>query len=167
MGRSLALKVSTSQGSMWFWTSSYMKSAPAMLPVVASDQRDMKRLSSRKASMSRMVRPIWRERKLDALMAPAETPHTLEKSYSPRSWSTSSTPAVNRPLNPPPSSTSAGTLVFSVGMVAPLVRVFPGTLSHDRSVRSECGALCLVFMQNPIALHLSKEAKRGFSVFAR
>ena len=78
--RGLAQKVSTSQGSSDSWTSRYMKSAPAMSPVVASDHSDMKRRSSRKASMMRMVRPIWRLLKLVAAMAPAETPQTLSKS---------------------------------------------------------------------------------------
>ena len=108
IGVSLALKASVSQGSRRFWTSSYMKSTPAMSPVVASDHSDMKRRSSRKARMSRMVRPIWRERKFDAFTAPAETPQMPEKPYAPRSCSTSSTPAVNIPRKPPPSSTSAG-----------------------------------------------------------
>ena len=78
-GVPLALNVATSQGSRRFWTSSYMKSAPAMSPVVANDHSDMKRRSSRKARMSRMVRPIWRERKFAAFTAPAETPQMPEK----------------------------------------------------------------------------------------
>ena len=40
----------------------------------------MKRLSSLNASMMRMVRPICLLLKLAALIAPAETPHTLSKS---------------------------------------------------------------------------------------
>ena len=71
----------------------------------------MKRLSSRYASMMRMVRPIWPLLKLTAFIAPAETPHTLEKPMSPRSMSTSSTPDVNMPRKPPPSRTSAGVSV--------------------------------------------------------
>ena len=90
----------------------------------------MKRESSRKASMTRMVRPIWRLLKLTAFMAPAETPQTLEKPVSPRSSSTSSTPAVNMPRKPPPSSTSAGAAAcvfwsFSIAkapLASPLLR---------------------------------------------
>ena len=103
----LPLNVLTSQGSSTFWTSSYMNSPPAMLPVVRSDQNDMNLRSSLNASMMRAVRPIWRLLKLDALMEPAETPHTLPKSYRPCSMRTSSTPAVNMQRNPPPSSTRA------------------------------------------------------------
>ena len=47
---------------MWFWTSSYMKSVPARLPVRTSERSDIMRGSSRKVSMMRMVRPIWRDR---------------------------------------------------------------------------------------------------------
>ena len=71
----------------------------------------MKRLSSRKASMTRMVRPICPLLKLTAFMAPAEVPQTLWKSVRPRSMRTSRTPAVNMPRKPPPSRTSAGAVV--------------------------------------------------------
>ena len=74
-----------------------------MLPVVAQDHKLMKRLSSRKAIMMRMERPTWRDLKLTAFMAPAETPHTLAKSLIPRSRRTSMTPALYMPLKPPPS----------------------------------------------------------------
>ena len=80
------MKVSLSHGSRWFCISSYMKSPPAMLPVVAQDHKLMKRLSSRKAIMTRMERPTWRDLKLTAFMAPAETPHTLAKSLIRGGW---------------------------------------------------------------------------------
>ena len=79
-----------------------------MSPVLAKERKLMKRLSSRKASMTRMVRPICPLLKLTAFMAPAEVPQTLWKSVRPRSMRTSRTPAVNMPRKPPPSRTSAG-----------------------------------------------------------
>lgn len=68
-----------------------------MFPVVASGQSDMNRRSSLNARITRMARPIWRDLKLTALMAPAEVPHTLAKSTIPCSIRTSRTPAVKMP----------------------------------------------------------------------